>query len=115
MHNINEYGLVIIICLDKEFVIHFLWEVLVKLCPLSCFSVWADADTWFERQQQEEEKRRQEEEEIKKLQEENRAAMKTAEELHKKMMAEKEGEKEEEESGSRDGPMAVAEAKTANF
>ena len=44
-----------------------------------CFAVWADADTWFERQQQEEEMQR--------IQAENRAAMQAAEELHRKKMA----------------------------
>uniref|UniRef100_A0A1D1ZF47 Peptidyl-prolyl cis-trans isomerase E n=2 Tax=Anthurium amnicola TaxID=1678845 RepID=A0A1D1ZF47_9ARAE len=63
--------------------------------------IWADADTWFERQQQEEE--------MKRLQAENQAAMKVAEELHRKKMAEdREGEKEEE-TETRD-PMAIAEA-----
>lgn len=51
------------------------------------YSVWADADTWFERQQQEEEMQR--------MQAENRAAMQPAENLHlKKMAEEREGEKE---------------------
>ncbi|XP_073021661.1 uncharacterized protein [Primulina eburnea] len=59
--------------------------------------IWADADTWFERQQQEQEMLR--------LQEEQRAAMKEAEELHMKKLAEqREGEKEEAD------PMAKAEA-----
>lgn len=59
--------------------------------------IWADADTWFERQQQEQEMLR--------LQEEQRAAMKEAEELHRKKMAEqRDGEKEETD------PMAKAEA-----
>lgn len=59
--------------------------------------VWADADTWFERQQQEEEMQR--------IQAENRAVMEAAEELHRKKMAEeREGEKDEED------PMARAEA-----
>ncbi|KAL9263556.1 Peptidyl-prolyl cis-trans isomerase E-like protein [Drosera capensis] len=62
--------------------------------------VWADADTWFERQQQEEEMQR--------LQAEQQAAMKAAEELHRKKLAEeREGEKE-------DDPMAVAEAEVLN-
>ena len=62
------------------------------------FSVWADADTWFERQQQEEEMQR--------LQAEQRAAMQVAEKLHReKLAAEREGEKEEEAD-----PMAAAEA-----
>lgn len=64
--------------------------------------IWADADTWFERQQQEEEMQR--------LQAENRAAMQAAEELHRKKMAEdREGEKEED-SEMKDDPMARAEA-----
>lgn len=68
----------------------------------SHFPVWADADTWFERQQQEEEMQR--------LQAENRAAMQAAEELHRKKMAEdREGEKEED-SEMKDDPMARAEA-----
>ncbi|MQL72922.1 hypothetical protein Taro_005274 [Colocasia esculenta] len=63
--------------------------------------IWADADTWFERQQQEEE--------MKRLQEENQAAMKAAEELHRKKVAEeREGEKEEETEAK--DPMAMAEA-----
>ncbi|AQK64289.1 peptidyl-prolyl cis-trans isomerase E [Zea mays] len=58
--------------------------------------IWADADTWFERQQQEEEMQR--------LQAEHRAAMQAAEKLHReKLAAEREGEKEED-------PMAAAEA-----
>ena len=72
------------------------------LFPLSTFSVWADADTWFERQQQEEEMHR--------IQAENRAAKEAAKELHKKKMAqEREGEKEEETETKVD-PMAMAEA-----
>ncbi|RLN15800.1 peptidyl-prolyl cis-trans isomerase E [Panicum miliaceum] len=60
--------------------------------------IWADADTWFERQQQEEEMQR--------LQAEQRAAMQVAEKLHReKLAAEREGEKEEEAD-----PMAAAEA-----
>lgn len=67
-----------------------------------CFAVWADADTWFERQQQEEEMQR--------IQAENRAAMQAAEELHRKKMAqEREGEKDEEVEG-KDDPMARVEA-----
>lgn len=59
--------------------------------------IWADADTWFERQQQEREMLR--------LQEEQRATMMEAEELHRKKMAEqRDGEKEETD------PMAKAEA-----
>ncbi|KAH7516118.1 uncharacterized protein LOC125418595 [Ziziphus jujuba] len=64
--------------------------------------IWADADTWFERQQQEEEMQR--------IQAENRAAMQEAEELHRKKMAqEREGEKEDE-TEVKDDPMARAEA-----
>ncbi|KAK9277610.1 hypothetical protein L1049_007156 [Liquidambar formosana] len=64
--------------------------------------IWADADTWFERQQQEEEMQR--------IQAENRAAMQEAEELHRKKMAqEREGEMEEETEAKND-PMARAEA-----
>ncbi|WVZ10006.1 hypothetical protein V8G54_014536 [Vigna mungo] len=64
--------------------------------------IWADADTWFERQQQEEEMRR--------IEAENRAAMQAAEDLHRKQVAEqREGEKEEEIE-IKDDPMAKAEA-----
>ncbi|XP_028111131.1 peptidyl-prolyl cis-trans isomerase E-like [Camellia sinensis] len=64
--------------------------------------IWADADTWFERQQQEEEMQR--------IQAENQATMEAAEELHRKKMAqEREGEKEEE-TDTKDNPMARAEA-----
>lgn len=72
----------------------------VNVCVFLCILiVWADADTWFERQQQEEEMQR--------MQAENRAAMQAAEELHRKKMAqEREGEKEDEG----DDPMARAEA-----
>ena len=64
--------------------------------------IWADADTWFERQQQEEEMLR--------MQAENRAAMEEAEELHRKKMAqERDGEKDEE-TEAKDDPMAMAEA-----
>ena len=60
--------------------------------------VWADADTWFERQRQEEE--------IQRLQAEHRAAMQAAEKLHReKLVAEREGEKEDETTD----PMAAAE------
>lgn len=66
-------------------------------------SVWADADTWFERQQQEEEFQR--------LQAENRAAMQAAEELRRKQMTqEREGEKEDDITEVKDDPMANAEA-----
>lgn len=64
--------------------------------------VWADADTWFERQQQEEEMQR--------IQAENRATMEAAEDLHRKKLAqEREGEKEDEIE-IKDDPMARAEA-----
>lgn len=65
-------------------------------------AVWADADTWFERQQQEEEMQR--------IQAENQAAMRAAEEMHRKKMAqEREGEKDDEIE-MKDDPMAMAEA-----
>lgn len=67
--------------------------------------VWADADTWFERQQQEEEMQR--------IQKENQASMQAAEELHRKKLAdEREGEKDEPDS--KDDPMAMAEAESLN-
>lgn len=73
-----------------------------NVCVFSCSIVWADADTWFERQQQEEEMQR--------FQAENRAAMQAAEELHRKKMAqEREGEREDE-AETKDDPMARAEA-----
>ncbi|KAH0921439.1 hypothetical protein HID58_021457 [Brassica napus] len=51
--------------------------------------LWADADTWFERQQQEKE--------ILKIQAENKAAMEAAEELHRKKLAQdRQGEMEED-------------------
>lgn len=76
---------------------HCLWANI----SLVLFLVWADADTWFERQQQEEE--------MQKLQAEHQAAMQAAEELHRKKMAEeREGEKEDE-AGNRDDPMRMAE------
>ncbi|KAF3788283.1 Peptidyl-prolyl cis-trans isomerase e [Nymphaea thermarum] len=63
--------------------------------------IWADADTWFERQQREEE--------MKKLEAENQAALRAAEEARRKMLAEeREGEKEEPEV--KNDPMAMAEA-----
>lgn len=75
--------------------------MLNNFCSCS-ITVWADADTWFERQQQEEEMQR--------MQAENRAAMQAAEELHrKKKTEEREGEKEEEIE-MKDDPMARAEA-----
>ncbi|CAM6105655.1 unnamed protein product [Calypogeia fissa] len=62
--------------------------------------VWADADTWFERQQQEEE--------LQKLQAEHDARVKAAEEEERKLIAEaKDGEVDEEVA---DDPMAQAEA-----
>lgn len=78
-----------------------------NLCVfLFFFAVWADADTWFERQQQEEE--------MKRLQAENQAALKEAEELHRKKLAEdREGEKDEEDPAQPNNgpdPMATAEA-----
>lgn len=67
-------------------------------------TVWADADTWFERQQQEEEMRR--------LEAEQKAAMQEAERIHlKKVAAEREGEKEDDTSAD---PMAIAEAEALN-
>ncbi|XP_016505154.1 uncharacterized protein LOC107823070 [Nicotiana tabacum] len=63
--------------------------------------IWADADTWFERQQQEEE--------MKRLQEEQRAAMQAAEELHRKKMAEERDGEKDEETNKQDDPMAMAE------
>ncbi|KAJ4960018.1 hypothetical protein NE237_019928 [Protea cynaroides] len=69
--------------------------------------IWADADTWFERQQQEEEMQR--------LQAENRKEMAAAEELHrKKLTEEREGEKEEPTETKND-PMAIAEAECAGI
>lgn len=69
----------------------------------SWITVWADADTWFERQQQEEEMQR--------IQKENQTAMKAAEELHRKQLAEeREGEKDDPDT--KDDPMAVAEAES---
>nr|CAD1819426.1 unnamed protein product [Ananas comosus var. bracteatus] len=69
--------------------------------------IWADADTWFERQQQEEEMQR--------LQAEQRAAMQEAERLHREKLAqEREGEKDEETetdaAAAAANPMAIAEA-----
>lgn len=65
-------------------------------------SVWADADTWFERQQQEKE--------ILKMQAENKAAMETAEELHRKKLAEDRQGEMEEDTDTKNDPMARAEA-----
>lgn len=65
-------------------------------------SVWADADTWFERQQQEEEMQR--------IQAENKAAMEEAEELHRKKMAQERDGEREDETETRADPMAMAEA-----
>ncbi|XP_012831617.1 PREDICTED: peptidyl-prolyl cis-trans isomerase E [Erythranthe guttata] len=65
--------------------------------------IWADADTWFERQQQEQEMQR--------LQSEQKAAMLEAEELHRKKLAEdRDGEKDEEADSAKGDPMAMAEA-----
>jgi len=62
------------------------------------FAVWADADTWFERQQQEEE--------MKRLNAEHLATVNAAEEADRKKLLEvREGETEAD-----DDPMAVAEA-----
>lgn len=86
-----------------------LLSILIRSETYSCiahmyihlFSVWADADTWFERQQQEEEMQR--------LQAEQRAAMQAAEKLHReKLAAERDGEKEETDAKA--DPMASAEA-----
>lgn len=85
--------------------INFVLVALICMCFIYCSAVWADADTWFERQQQEEEMQR--------IQAENRATMQAAEELHRKKMAdEREGEKEEVEV--KDDPMARAEAEVLN-
>lgn len=75
-----------------------------KLIFLGCvlFSVWADADTWFERQQQEKE--------ILKIQAENKAAMEAAEELHRKKLAQDRQGEMEEDTEVKDDPMARAEA-----
>ena len=74
-----------------------MYDLLVSHRYICLCSVWADADTWFERQQQEEE--------MKRLQAEHSAAMKEAEKLHRaKKAAEKDGETEEAD------PMAAAEA-----
>ncbi|GLJ46825.1 hypothetical protein SUGI_0987850 [Cryptomeria japonica] len=63
--------------------------------------IWADADTWFERQQQEEEMQR--------LQVEQQAiARKAGEEERKKLTEEREGEVEEPEENN--DPMAKAES-----
>eukprot|EP01018_Ginkgo_biloba_P035171 Gb_35150 [translate_table: standard] len=63
--------------------------------------LWADADTWFERQQQEEEMQR--------LQAEHQAVVRAAEEEERKKLAEeRQGEVEEQEQN--DDPMARAEA-----
>ncbi|XP_042498581.1 peptidyl-prolyl cis-trans isomerase E [Macadamia integrifolia] len=64
--------------------------------------IWADADTWFERQQQEEEMQR--------LQAENRKAMEAAEELHRKKLAEEREGETEEPTETKNDPMAMAEA-----
>ncbi|KAF2556308.1 hypothetical protein F2Q68_00013323 [Brassica cretica] len=64
--------------------------------------VWADADTWFERQQQEKE--------ILKIQAENKAAMEAAEELHRKKLAQDRQGEMEEDTDVKDDPMARAEA-----
>lgn len=64
------------------------------------FAVWADADTWFERQQQEEE--------LQKLQVEHDARVKAAEEEERKLIAAGKDVEVEEDVG--DDPMAQAEA-----
>ncbi|KAJ4915682.1 ATPase E1 [Raphanus sativus] len=64
--------------------------------------LWADADTWFERQQQEKE--------IIKIQAENKAAMEAAEELHRKKLAQDRQGEMEEDTEVKDDPMARAEA-----
>ncbi|XP_013639205.1 PREDICTED: peptidyl-prolyl cis-trans isomerase E [Brassica oleracea var. oleracea] len=64
--------------------------------------LWADADTWFERQQQEKE--------ILKIQAENKAAMEAAEELHRKKLAQDRQGEMEEDTDVKDDPMARAEA-----
>ncbi|EYU45826.1 hypothetical protein MIMGU_mgv1a025598mg [Erythranthe guttata] len=62
--------------------------------------IWADADTWFERQQLEQE--------IQRLQSEQKAAMLEAEELHRKKLAEeRDGEKDEEADSAKGDPMAI--------
>ncbi|OAE34428.1 hypothetical protein AXG93_4875s1480 [Marchantia polymorpha subsp. ruderalis] len=61
--------------------------------------VWADADTWFERQQQEEE--------LAKLNAEHEATVKAAEEEERKLAA---GKGIVEEEDSKDDPMVQAEA-----
>lgn len=69
---------------------------------LLLFSVWADADTWFERQQQEKE--------MLKIQAENKAAMETAEELHRKKLAQDRQGEMDEDTEIKEDPMARAEA-----
>ncbi|GFP87300.1 peptidyl-prolyl cis-trans isomerase e [Phtheirospermum japonicum] len=64
--------------------------------------IWADADTWFERQQQEQEMQR--------LQAEQKAAMQEAEELHRKKVAEERDGEKDDEADVKDDPMAKAEA-----
>lgn len=65
------------------------------------WTVWADADTWFERQQQEEE--------IQRLQVEHQATVDAAQEAERKKMREaRDGETEGAEDA--DDPMAIAEA-----
>ncbi|KAL4376461.1 hypothetical protein GQ457_02G010270 [Hibiscus cannabinus] len=68
--------------------------------------IWADADTWFERQQQEEEMQR--------IQAENQAAMRAAEELHRKKLAEEQQGEKEDETEMKNDPMARAEAGVLN-
>ncbi|CAH2037879.1 unnamed protein product [Thlaspi arvense] len=64
--------------------------------------VWADADTWFERQQQEKE--------MLKIQAENKAAVETADELNRKKLAQDRQGEVEEDTDIKDDPMARAEA-----
>ncbi|KAK1301260.1 hypothetical protein QJS10_CPB12g00975 [Acorus calamus] len=66
--------------------------------------IWANADTWFERQQQEEE--------MQHLKKEQQEAMQVAEDLHRKKLADQlEGEKEEETEAKND-LRAMVEAET---
>ncbi|XP_020095353.1 peptidyl-prolyl cis-trans isomerase E isoform X2 [Ananas comosus] len=64
--------------------------------------IWADADTWFERQQQEEEMQR--------LQAEQRAAMQEGEKLAQEREGEKDEETETDAAAAAANPMAIAEA-----
>ncbi|KAG8474547.1 hypothetical protein CXB51_031325 [Gossypium anomalum] len=85
---------------------HFLGRLLPRLTThFVQNAVWADADTWFERQQQEEEMQR--------IQAENQAAMRAAEELHRKKMAEERQGEKEDETEMKDDPMVRAEAEVS--